>query len=465
MAKSTKQRGFDPIAGQYITLDTQAWLKEHQVEKRGREQGQQNQPSAESQELDATESRIKAWIHERAKTTREDVSNYLNDLELRLASMESPEDLLALGQKIEEIRNDAELDFRAMREKTRSEVSRKRMKWDEQCKALEDFKGQAGLNRPADYSQRKSAWKWLVGFGLFEIFLNATLLMEVNAFGLLGSIAQMTFISLLNVGAFALVIATLIRYTNHCEKHSRIFASTGLGVTLIGTLAFNLLVGHFRDSMQAIVHDYDADITLVGADTVDRLLSGPFDLGSFQSLLLVIVGVVCCGIATWKWWQRDDAYPRYGHQARQVEASEESYLSARDSAMESIPSGMKRHLDRLHDLRHKVEISRGHWKETCSKGRHLIDEYARHMRQYQLDLEFLISTYRTANKNARTSPAPARFESGVPLESGLYEPIAFSPPPETKVDTVFEQVHEAIDHLQRALRQSMENLESTDVAK
>lgn len=455
MASAKRLPGFDPVKKEYLPLDKKAWLKENSIEKDGRVQGDRNQPATESIELDSTESDIVAWIGERAKTCREDVSNCLRDLELSLTTTEDQEDLQALEQRVEEIKREAESRLAQENERRRNAMSLQEEGVRDERNALEEFKSAANLRRPADYSHRRTAWIWLVSFAVFEIILNATLLMDVNAFGLLGSIAQMGFISGLNVGAFGLLVGVLIRWKNHVSWFVQSVSWIGVVASIFFVLAFNLLVGHFRDSMQAVVSNYDVDIAALGGDTLERLLAGPIDLGSFQSLLLVLVGCVCFAISAWKWWQRDDPYPRYGHRARQVEVREQSFISAFDETQQSLKRSLEDQLSSLEDIRHKLEIKRGHWNEVCTTGNRITQEYVHHLRQYQDDLNHLLQVYRTANLTTRSTPSPARFESTEQVDPELLDPPTFSPPPESRIEKVRDRVHNAITELQDALRKAL----------
>ena len=186
MPSITRIPGFDPVKKEYLPLDKDAWLKAHEIERKGRQQGNINRPTTESIELDSTESDIVAWIGERARTCREDVTNCLLDLKRSLTETEDEHDLQALEQRVEETKREAESRLTQEIERRRNAMSLREASVKDERIALDEFKSAANLRRPADYSHRKTAWIWLVSFAALEIILNATLLMDVNAFGLLG---------------------------------------------------------------------------------------------------------------------------------------------------------------------------------------------------------------------------------------------------------------------------------------
>jgi len=448
MSSITRIPGFDPVKKKYLPLDKKAWLKANEIEKKSRQQGEKNQPATESTELDSVESDIVAWIGERARTCREDVTTCLLDLKRSLTETEDEHDLHALEQRVDETKREAESQLSQEIERRRNVMSLQETRVKDERIALDEFKRLASLRRPADYSNRRTAIRWLVSFAILEISLNATLLMDVNAFGLLGSIAQMAFISGLNVVAFGLVVGVLIRWKNHVSQFVRVMSWLGVVTFILFVLGFNLLVGHFRDSMQAVVSNYDVDIATLGGDTMDRLLAGPIDLESFQSLLLVLVGCVCFAISAWKWWQRDDPYPRHGHKARRVDAAEQDFIKAFEETQKSLERALKDKFSSLKDIRHKLEIKRGHWAEVCEIGNHLVKEYPHNIRRYQDDLNHLLQAYRTANQESRSTPHPARFDTTEQVDPELLERPTFDPPPESRIERVRDKVHAAIDELQ-----------------
>lgn len=456
-----KFHGFDPVKGQYVPLDKEAWLKANKVKEEARLRGEQGLPATDSQVLDGAEAKIRAWISERATKCREDVSNYLNDIERDLSNMADDSELKSLTQQIDETTQKARTDLLKAKQACDNHISGALSDLRDSREAFQNFREAANLTRPADYSKRRAAGIFLVGVGLFEIVLNATLLMDVNAFGLIGSTAQMALISLINIVAFGLLAGVCIRKTSHVSSGQKFVGWLGVVLILPLMTTFNLLVGHFRDSMQAVVADMDADLAEIGADTMTRLFDGPVDFASFQSLLLVMMGCICFGLSAWKWWQRDDPYPGYGHEDRELKKREKAYHRTFDSVQSRLEDSIAEHCSWLEDTRHRLEIKKAHWQEKCTHANLLVHEFGKNLRQYQLDLVYLLSAYRTTNMAARTSDPPARFNSenqAEKLDVALFEPVSFTPQPYSPVDSVWDKAHEAIDSLQIAHREAQQSV-------
>ena len=322
--------GFDRKKEQFIQLDHGAWLKKHGIEDEGCRQGAANQPPSDADELDATEAKILAWVNRRALVCRGNVSGHLSDLERDLTDMEDSQGLVDLAQQAVRLETEGELALEREVANGRNELVSAQNAVREDNEDFGRFREQASLTRQADYDHRAGALPVILVCFVVEVVLNATLLMEVNVFGLVGSSIQMALISFVNIGAAGVAMGALLRQRNHVARVRGMTAWVGMAILLTATVAFNLMIGHFRDSMQAVVDDPTADVLSLGNDVLERFVDGPLALDSFQSFLLALLGFVFFCIASWKWFQRDDAYPEYGRRHRQLEARKRDYVDRYD---------------------------------------------------------------------------------------------------------------------------------------
>ncbi len=454
--------GFNREKDQYVQLDLKQWLKDHRIEDQGESRGKENQPAAEDDGLDAVESQIVDWVNRRGRICRANVSGHLSDLERDLANMEDDDELRILENEVDEQKREAEIAIERGNDAGRSRLSDEKKLVREGSAEFERFRQRAGLTRIADYSHRRTALRYIVVCFVIEIILNASLLMEVNPFGLLGSTMQMALISCVNVVFLGLVVGELLRQRNHVAAWRKVVAWFGIVVAVMPVLAFNLAVGHFRNSMQASVNDPSADFLTLGNDALQRLVDGPLDLASFQTALLVLLGIACFGIGAWKWYQRDDAYPGYGQLERQLSGLKEDYKQAYQREQDGLEEIQKAHISKLEDIRHKLVVTQGKWREICIRGERLVQDYPTNLSQYQHDLDFLLEAYRTANKGARSLPLPPHFNDTVRVDDEILEPPLFTPPDKTSLAGVADKVNHAILALQeeyRVARRKYETLE------
>ena len=360
--------GFNRETEQYIRLDLDKWLAEHKIMEEGKRLGSRNEPSANAHTLDGVESKILAWINRRGRICRENVSGHLSDLERNLTDMENSEELVILEQRVGEISRDAEIELESSVRDGRGEMVVLEANVRRGERDFDEFLERSRLRRLPDFSHRSSALKFILGFFFVEVILNATLLMDVSAFGLLGSAVLMGLIGAINVLIAGLAMGSLLRQLFHVAIFRRV-AWTLVMVLLVPIMGiFNLLVAHFRDSMQAVLDDPTADIFAVGADTFQRFSAGFVSLDSFQSALLALLGFLFFCVASWKWLQRDDLYPNYGRRARRLDETREAYTQQYKQAQHKLRDVFKRYQSKLEDIRHGLVIKRSQWSDICGRG-------------------------------------------------------------------------------------------------
>lgn len=447
--------GFDRRKEEYLPLDLDDWLAKYRVTAEAEKLGRANKPSADEPGLDAMEMKIKDWINRRGRICRQNVGGHLADLERELADLENDERLAIREQQVTQCVNEAEIALddkvRAIRDDLSDGVNDLRRGSED----FERFRQQSQLTRLPDYRHRRWAG-WIIGSCfLIEVVLNASLLMDVNAFGLLGSTMQMSLISAVNVIFAGLAMSVALRQRNHIWRRRQFLAWVLMALLTAAVVVFNLAVGHFRDSMQAIVNDPSADVLALGNDALQRMMAGPFDLGGFQTAMLVLLGILCFGVGAWKWYQRDDPYPEYGRRDRQLNDLKAGFAkSCRGAAEELREETYQRHRSLLEDMLQRLEIRQSKWQEIRRRGDALVKDYPLYLGQYQRDLDSLLAAYRSANRNVRTLPAPAHFDDTVPVDDAILVPPSFNPREAISVKGVGDSVHSAITKLQQAYQKA-----------
>ena len=204
--------------------------------------------------------------------------------------MDNDQQLVTLGQRVGQMEQDARLALERRLGEGRNTLVTLEQAIREDSDDFRSFRRSQGLTRQADYSHRNGALPFILICFVVEVVLNAALLMEVNAFGLIGSTAQMGLISAVNVLICGLAMGGLLRQSNLRAVPRKAAAWLGMLVLLAFVGSFNLAVGHFRDSMQAVVSNPSADIAALGNDVLVRFAASPLGLESFQSYLLALLG-------------------------------------------------------------------------------------------------------------------------------------------------------------------------------
>ena len=442
--------GFNPARAEYVRLDTGAWLRDNDIKEASRERGEKNQPPANAADLDDIHLKIRSWVNQRGRQCHSDVSRHLSGLARQLTDIENQEGLTILEQKVEQERGGATIEIEDRAKRGKDALTQPGKAVREGTREYEDFRDIAGLRRLPHEGRRGIVVLLIIVFGCVETVLNAFLLMDVNPFGLLGAFMQMGLITAVNILIGALAVGYALRCGNLVHKTHRAAAWLVIiaVVPLIGS--FNLLVGHFRDSMQAVVEHAAADpLSLLTNDTWQRMTSAPLGFDSFQSSLLVILGLLFFCIASWKGYQWDDPYPGYGRRHRQLNTLKEEYLRALNTALDDVGRVYGARKARLEDMLHMLQIKDDKWKDLHELGERLVREYTLHVRQYQDDLDYLIAVYRTENQSARTEPPPRFFSEGLKIDDDILVAPSFDHPPESSRQDVAKRIHDAVMQIQR----------------
>ena len=455
--------GFNPINGEFNRLDLDRWLKDHGIIEQAKLLGEQDKPAA-NEEREGIPARIIAWVNRRGRICRQNVSNHLSDLERDLADMESPEQLGIIEQEVDELLGRAELNLDSKVRDGSNHLTVAERDLREEDKDFHMFRLESGLRRSPDYSGRKSAIWYITAFFVVELLLNATMLMDANPFGLLGSAVQMGLIGAVNIWIMGWCMGGVVRQIHHVEAvRKRLFLLLAVLVVSF-VVCFNLMVGHFRDSMQAILDDPSADLLAVGSDTFERFATGFASFGSFQSGLLALLGLLFFGVSAWKWLDRDDHYPDYGRRHRRLEEKRDDYRRRFTNATKDLEDTFNQYESQLYDVRHRLNTRLTRWREHRLQGNKIIEGYPTNLAQYQHDLNELLGAYYTANRSTRTEPEPAWFADAVKVDEEILIPPAFNIPEQTSLKNVADIVDGAIKKLQRTFGESRRKFRTLEEA-
>ena len=453
--------GFDPVKGKFRKLDLDRWLKEHKIAEQAQADGEQNKPSANEARA-GIPAKIIGWVNQRGRICRQNVSKWLNDLERNLTDMEDDEGLEIQKQRVEEILGDAKLDLEGKVREQRGCLADQLESVRQAKLDYEEFRRESGLRRLPDYSGRKTALRYIFFFFILEIILNASSLMAVNPFGLVGAIGQMFFICTINILIMGLVVGGLLRLASHIEPVRRWFYRFLICAVVALVAGFNLIVGHFRDGMQAILDDPGADIFAVGNDTFVRFSEGYVTFDSFDSALLALLGFLFFCVSAWKWLSRDDRYPGYGKKHRMLQEIQNDYRIRFERAENQLKVEYRNYENKLKDIRYRLRVQQTKWRDHRVQGNSVVADFPINLKQYQHDLNFLLGIYYQANLTARTKPEPHWFFEPVEVDQEILSSPEFNVPEQTSLGSVADQIDKAIKELQRTFaeyRQEFPTLE------
>ena len=449
VADWTTVPGWDGAKQEYVELDCERWIRENKIREAGRENGKQEFPPSEAVQPDEIYMKIVDWVNQRGKACHAAVSMDLVQKRHAL-EQETEQGMAPIRHKVKGLRDQGIVALADQAKKDRSSLTQKKGEAREAGVALAAFKSKANLGRVAEYYERDTWYWWLVGIVVIEALANAMMLARVHEHGLLGAIATMILIGVVNAGILGCMIGEGWRQKNSVRPGSIMggWLMVGLGAMIMAV--WNLLVGHFRDSMLAVAQRASSLRELLTDDTIGRFLINPFGLEGFISWGLAAVGVGCCIFAATKWLKRDDVYPGYGAVHRAATEYSEEFREEIEQRRANLERIYEEYTERIRDERLKVEHKKGGHRVITDKAKETVRQFPMQLRQYQSHLDFILAAYRTANEKARATPNPEFFAQRFSLDQDMLEPPPWQDVPPPDYDEDWESFHQAEDAIRRA---------------
>lgn len=268
---------------------------------------------------------------------------------------------------------------------------------------LEDYRKQHRLIAPPKDAQSL----WMVAFLIFfffaiEIILGALFFQEHSPGGIIGSATYAIMISLVNV-AISGTLGHFSRYNKLRGGGHMICGTVSTMLFVAFAIAFNLFVGHYRKATDEMPWDEAAYAMF------DSFKAAPFDLGSFNAILIAIFGVVVSAFAFLKLRGWQDVHPGYNRaydaMRDAIEDYAEAYQDTEDKLNEIFEDSRDTLMAEAHTLRSTVrDAANAHAGQTT-----LVANLEAFLEECSQVANTLLRTYREANERARVTTAPKYF--------------------------------------------------------
>ncbi len=280
------------------------------------------------------------------------------------------------------------------------------------------FREQNRLHRPA---AEFTGWLKVIALGmlllLVESVLNGYLFAQNNVLGLFGGVLAALLVSIANVG-----VSTLCGFfTRYLNCRNLLWKLLGLGVLtfwLCYAAGFNLAVAHFRDGVEQ-----SGNWSLSAEQALITLRQDPLGIGSIESWLLVIVGLMISLLAFLKGLHIDDKLPGYGTVSRGLEEARYRYSDLLEEAIAELEGKRNIAIDSLREAHEAVRDGIGEAVDALFGQSSLKSQVGSFVEQCEVKSARLLSIYRDANIAARKTPAPESFSKN-------YTFAEFTPPKE-----------------------------------
>jgi len=384
--------GWNEAEQKYVPLDCERWIQENGIQEIGRENGEQDFPPSEATQPDDVYEKVLDWVNQRGRMCHAEVSDYLTQQRHNL-QYEVQDGMAPVQQKVEGLRDEGMVKLTDQGSNDRSVLTRKEREARDAWAALKAFREKAKLEqRVAEFEGRDTWYWWLIGIVAIEAVANAMMPSGVNEYGLLGALSVMIAIGFVN----AVILAGMIGEGWRLKNSTRVLVAAGGWLVVVvgagGMVVWNLLVGHFRDSMLSVVTrtamETDSLEDLLTDDTVERFLTNPMGLESMQSWVLVAVGVGFCIFAATKWLRRDDAYPGYGPMYRAWNDRADEYADEIEERKRGLEEIYTRYVERVQDELQKVENKKGNHQLITDTANDIVRQFRMQLSQYQNNLDF-----------------------------------------------------------------------------
>jgi hypothetical protein len=219
----------------------------------------------------------------------------------------------------------------------------------------------------------------------------------------MGGIASAALISLINVSVGTLAGVFVWRRTNLPQTIAKSLAWAISILWFALTLTWNLAAGHFRDAQAEGL----AEPTIAA---IDRLVASPFGFEGFYSWAMLLIGMVAALLAAHFGYNMDDPFPGYGKLGRSHDKREREYSKKVAAARGRLGDERDRAIRVAREVKDQLGVQfRERGRIRAAHGQ-LLRRFSQHRELLEELTNYLLKVYRDANRKARQSPPPARFD-------------------------------------------------------
>lgn len=370
----------------------------------GTERGAAEEPAQTEQGFDEIEEHIVGYIRNKYAEARSTFEEQRQTYNQRLSKLS----LHAAVGDIEDAAKSASANIEAETSKAadvanelRAEIGAAEAEW-------QAFRATHDLRRPARYPEGMGAgvlrWGILFAIILIEAAANGTFFAQGNDLGLVGGSSEALIIAILNVACGVVVGRMPARWILHRSLAWRVLGFVGLALWAGLAFGFNLMVGHYRDALEALSEE-------PAAQAFQAFAANPTELASFHSWMLFAVGIGFSLVALADGWSMDDPYPGYGSQDRRLKRTKNRYLAEREDHLSQVGELYDGAVEAVASTLNQVGKRRSESDQIGAGLESLRQSFQAHLNYLEEAANGLIQIYRDANRKARppkTTPVSFR---------------------------------------------------------
>ncbi len=422
----------------FRTIDIEKAADRLSLNERGRERGGHELPDAKDENLDEVERQVLSLVEKNIDFNHRTYEEQANTCRDRVGLAFTASDYTNIEIKA----RDAVAEFRKFVEEERSQLEIKERKLLEIESERSAFKKRNNLERTAHYPEPGSK---ILRYGVIAVLLlvesifNTPLLAKGSELGITGGVTQAITIAILNIGIAAVTGYVGLRELFHRNLFRKLLGLIWLTVWFATTIAFNLLVAHYREVSAALITDPG-----VPQLVVNKFIAHPLGLNDFLSWVLFGLGVLAALIALLDTFFLDDAYPFYGKLDRKHQKLCQEYADSYSRFIHDLSAPRPDISKEIADAIKKLETDQYDRYHLISDWKTSFHEFKASVKKLNDQGNELLQIYRLANEEARSSPSPKHFQESIKTE--LDQPVS-EPNAPSVIDTKvgFEQLQKVMN--------------------
>lgn len=389
-------------------LDPESVSRTLELAERGSKNGAENLPSKTAKSLDEVEQRIIATVEEEKKKSHQSLEDEMQRYSERLRGLDFAGQFLLIRKS-----NAVTLsDFKADVSTGRDELHGLRRKLVTLENEATKFKKKHKLERAAKVTSGAS-WFFRIAFLVFlvavEMLLNGNFLAEGSEQGWVGGTLEALIFASLNIGWAVLIAFISVRFLVH-----RFLISKVLGVGLLGLYGLlagviNLGLAHFRETAAV---NWDAAQT----EVVQRMINDTFGLTEMKSWVLLGLGLLFSFCAFLDAASMSDPYHGFSDVQQRLDKARERYIARKEELISLLRDTRDDHNTKVEEIVHDLSDRRQEAQAIIGSRTRLAALFAEHQNLLERTANSLLTTYREANRKARTTPEPKYFLTPYKME-------------------------------------------------
>ena len=365
-------------------------------------QARDNKPPSDAQHFDINEQKINTFFTDKLSAVKQEIYKKVASYDHMAMRVSDITTMLAEAKYASEefIQN-----ITTFQESAKQRIKEIKHEYSVRKNDLEKFKKKNEITREASYPNSKVLYIGIIMVILLsETSLNAYFFAKGNELGLIGGAAQALIISLINIVTAFFLGGYLVKKLNLLKKSPllKYGVVAALLTAAVVILLFNLLVGHLRVQL-----GINPDTAYVEA--IKTFLAGPFSLNEFDSIILVIVGLLSFLIAFTDFYKMDDEYPGYGQLDRKYQDALIDFNELKEELLEEIEGSSKSILNKLETQQMTSRVIMQELMEVPIFRQKLQDHYKEYYNYLNNTYNAMLGVYREVNNDNRTDAAPAYF--------------------------------------------------------